>query len=78
MGAELDLDDVAATSVKAKRELGELRDELDRLKRYVDGMNYAPGGVRHRYFGLCPEVGFPNNRDPDCPACRLLMGGSST
>lgn len=73
MGAELDLDDVAATSAKARRELEELRAEIDRLRRYVDAMHYVPGSERHRYFGLCPEVGFPHRRDPECPACRLLM-----
>lgn len=34
----------------------------------------ATGQVRHRYNGQCPDaVEGPHVRDPDCPACRILL-----
>lgn len=39
---ELDLDDVAATSPKAKAELEALRSRLSRLETWLEGYAYCP------------------------------------
>lgn len=48
-------------------------DEIERLRRYADAMNGKPGTERHIYNGACPDNGQPDSRDPECPACRLLV-----
>ena len=37
------------------------------------------GQVRHLYNGECPdEVEGPDVRDPDCPACQVLLAAVAT
>lgn len=31
------------------------------------------GSIRHDYQGNCPDELLPSIRDPDCPACRVLL-----
>ena len=46
--------------------------ELERL--LLDLIAVGTGAVPHRYEGLCPDdVDGHDQRDPECPACRVLM-----
>ena len=38
----------------------------------------ATGKIPHNYrSGLCPDELQPDSRDPDCPACKILIEGSA-
>lgn len=45
------------------------------LLEHIDGLTkIATGELRHVYNGECPDqVEGPNVRDPDCPACQVLL-----
>lgn len=44
-----------------------------------DLIKVATGQVRHLYNGECPdEVEGPNVRDPDCPACQVLLAAATS
>lgn len=49
------------------------------LLDHIDGLTkIATGELRHVYNGECPdEVEGSNVRDPDCPACQVLMAVSA-
>lgn len=45
----------------------------------LDLLRVATGGIPHAYNGLCPEaVEGAEVRDPDCPACRVLMAADKS
>ena len=44
-----------------------------------DLIKVATGQVRHLYNGACPDgVEGPDVRDPDCPACQVLLAAVAT
>jgi len=49
-------------------------EEIDRFRRYADAMHGKAGTERHIFRGHCPDKYQPDSRDPECEACRLLLG----
>ena len=54
-----------AWAADAQKEIGRLRAAL---------AVYQGTGLLHDYRGLCPDPQQPAARDPECPACRVLLG----
>lgn len=56
-----------------------MRDVAAQLIKHIDDLTkIATGELRHVYNGGCPdEVEGPMARDPDCPACQVLMSGKT-
>lgn len=48
---------------------------VSRLLDHIEGLTLiATGQVMHLYRGMCPDgVEGTATRDPECPACKLLM-----
>lgn len=44
----------------------------------ADLIKVATGEIAHDYAGDCPDsFGNHNSRDPDCPACRIIMAAET-
>lgn len=50
------------------------------LLDHIDGLTkIATGELRHVYNGECPDpVEGPKVRDPDCPACQVLLAATAS
>lgn len=59
----------------ASGEIKTLRERLGELEADVAALaSVATGALSHRYHGGCPdEVAGFEARDPDCPACQVLI-----
>lgn len=66
-GARDELPALAARAERAERERDEAKAKLARLLAVLSG------DVRHAYAGACPDAVAPADRDPECPACRVLV-----
>ena len=47
--------------------------EIDRLRALLTRCRAELIDDGHAYNGLCPEPGSLDARDPDCPACALIV-----
>lgn len=45
--------------------------EIERLRQYI-GATLSKAGVGHIYAGSCPDELYPDSRDDQCPACRMI------
>lgn len=52
------------------REVARLRIRVAELEAALRGFLSMPA---HRYQGDCPGPGYPALRDPDCPACQVMV-----
>lgn len=55
-------------------DVGAVREERDQLRELArDLYRFALYGVGHRYEGECPHPDHAERRDPNCPACAVLV-----
>ena len=47
--------------------------EIERLRAAL-AVVYQGARPEHDFQGLCPDPQQPAARDPECPACRVLLG----